>query len=77
MVDLYINWRGIISIISILLIMQRLVLSMLRWTIETRVIAKVKIPAEITVQGYLYWIGRGVQSIFWLIALFIWFLVQK
>jgi hypothetical protein len=77
MENLYINWKAIIGIIGFIIIGYRLLLTMLRWTIETKVIAKVKKPADITVQGYLYWIGRGIQSIFWLIVMFLWFFVQR
>jgi len=77
MENLVINWKMIIQIITLLLVSLRLLVSFKRWSIETNVITKVKVPTEITVQGYLYWIGSGLNSIYWLIVLFMTFYIIR
>jgi hypothetical protein len=77
MENLVINWKMIICVIILILVSLRLLVSFKRWSIETNVIKKVKVPSEITVQGYLYWIGSGLNSIFWLIVLFMSFYVMR
>jgi len=77
MENLYINWRGILFIIVFILISIQLLKNGLKWMIESRVIERISLPADISVQGYLYWIGLGLRTIFWLIFLFLAFFLEK
>ena len=77
MENLYINWRGILFIVVFIFIGVQLLKNGSMWMIESRVIAKTTLPADISVQGYLYWIGMGLRTIFWLIFLFLAFFLEK
>lgn len=77
MENLYINWRGILFVIVFLFISFQLLKNGFKWMIESHVIAKTSLPADISVQGYLYWIGMGLKTIFWLIFLFLAFFLEK